>query len=228
MSAIIKSGNTGGLAMVRPVIAQPTGALPGPPETDSDRYERRITALTDELRQRDEAVAALRREVEQALERGKAEGRQLGLREAQDREAERLQRLEKTLEQAQSSFQASLAATERLAVLIARECLAKLLGDPDARADLIYSLVRAQLERIDRASLLAVDVSAADFSDDTALETLIAQSGLGEICVKAKGDVPSGGCTMTLRLGKIDIGLDQQWGAISAFLHDMASPGETA
>lgn len=173
------------------------------------------------LEQQAADMVALRREAEDAFRRGEAQGRAAGLSEAEDRSAQSLARLEGGIDRAVAEFATALSVLARLAPELARQGLATMLGDDDDRAGLVTALVHRQLKIVEAHAVVHVAVSPADFDDD-ALAALGTTTG-----VRVKGDsgLKAGDCRIRLTLGTLDIGLDQQWGRLSALLHDLAQPG---
>lgn len=228
MNGIIKSAALDALGSVRPIGAAPMAARRTVEEEEGEHLRRRIAELERELGRRDEGIAALRVDVEEAFERGTAEGRKAGLGEAEDRQSERLALLEGALETAAAELRERLAAMERFAVLMARECLDVMLGDPEWRIELVCGLIRKQMAEIERSALLQVEVSAKDFPDDAALAGLASKVGVSPEVVANRGDLATGDCTMTLRLGRMEIGLRQQWETLREALDEMAASGDAA
>ncbi len=228
MSGIIKSGNLADLTAVRAFAAAPP--LPEPPRLDEERerLRRRVAALEGELRQRDTKLEELRAEVKRAYEAGTAEGHAAGLADARDRQAERLALLEESLHAARAKLSAGVESLQRLAPLLARECLDRMLGGSKDRAALLGRMIETQIGKIDKAMLLGIEVSRADFADDGALAALSARIGQPAVTLKAGAGMPSGGCVMTLKLGQVSVGLDQQWGVLRDLLTQMALPGDAA
>jgi len=185
--------------------------------------------LEHRLEQQAAELAELRVQLRSAFEEGETKGREAGLREATDGEAQRLARLESGIEQALDTLGRSMDGLERLAPVLAHEALAGILGSSDERLPLVVAAVRHRFAEIEAGTVLQVEVSAADFADDQALEALETAFGPQGPAIHASVALKSGACRIKLRLGTLDIGLDQQWGRLSALLQDMAeSPGTPA
>lgn len=225
MSGIIKSGNLADLSAVRSIaVPSPVSAASMKLEEERERARKRIAALEEDLRKRDASIVALRADVDRAFEEGKAQGHNAGLAEAQDRQTERLSLLDDALHQANAELSKGLSSLDRLAALLARECLDKILGSSADHAELLGRIISTQIAKIDKAMLLGIEVSRQDFSDDEMLAVLRKPSGLPSIALTARDDLPSGGCVMQLRLGRMNIGIDQQWSALREVLGEMALP----
>lgn len=224
MSALIKSANAAELSNVRPLASGP--ALLSIAEQERERLRSRIASLEEESRKREAAVVELRSQVKQAFEDGKVEGRKLGGAEADKRESERLSALQAAAKQAQAELRNGLSSMERLAALLARDCLDVMLGEPRYRAKMLAKLLTTQVAKLEKALVLDVRFSTEDFPDADMLSGVATQSGLPAETIRASAELTSGACEMTLRLGRMEIGLDQQWSSLRGLLEEMAQPGE--
>lgn len=229
MSEIIKSARTGEHASVRPIAAlyPPAPRVPTWHEEECERLNRRLLAVQDELARRDETITSLRGDVEQAFVKGREEGHQLGIAAAEDRQTERLLVLENAAHQAVANVADGVASLERLSALLARDCLDIILGRSDDRTGMVRKIIEVQIAKIDKSMILTVEVSREDFPDTKALAVLSRQFG-NRTKFSTNAELPSGGCTMRLRLGSLEIGIDQQWGALRDLLEEMAMPEEMA
>lgn len=179
----------------------------------------RIASLETALAAEKKKAVVLREEVATASAKGEAEGHRRGLAEAESKEAERITRLGKGMDEANAVMRQELAASEDLAYAVAAACLEKLFGQESSRADLVTDLIRHQMARLGRHAVVAMTISVHDFSEE-ALETLRAMTGLAD--VQRSPNLPPGGCILKPRLGEMDIGLDTQWSAIRDFLEQLA------
>ncbi len=221
MSSIIKSDSHDELAAVRTIAALPI-APPAPVvDVERERLKRRVAELDGVLRQRESEIAELGRDVERAYARGRIEGHEEGLADAQDRQDDRLRVLENAVRDAQTSLENQLKATESLAALLARDGLEVLFGDAAGRGEMVEAIIRTQIEELDKDLVLGVEVSAEDFADAGALPLLTQRLGLPAASL-IRVEAPSGHCVMNLRLGRVDAGLDRQWGVLRALLAGMA------
>jgi len=228
MSGVIKQGNISGQSGVHPVVPSGAPVIPiGKHDEERDSLLRRIARLEEELRQRDAEAGDLRSAAAQAREDGVEQGYESGLVAAQDRQSERLALLEKSMIKAQANLAESLTSLSRLSALLAQDCVDIILGNAGDRADFIARIVGSQVAKIDHSMLVSVRVSRLDFPDDGEIAALMEQAGLSSVSVTAGDEMPSGSCVMTLRLGRISVGIDQQWPALRNLLDDMALP-ETA
>jgi flagellar biosynthesis/type III secretory pathway protein FliH len=224
MSGLIKVTDTMGHAAVRPLTKLAPPPIVSPQDEERERLRVRTAQLESELRQRDVVIAGLRSDVDLALERGKTEGHAAGLKAAEDRQAERLAILESGVRQARARLDENLASLERLAAALAGECLDTVLGDRKYRAQTVRKILAAQSAKIEKSALLAVELSSSDFPDAEALAVIERDIAPSQAALSARAEIPSGGCRMVLRLGQMDVGLDQQWGSLRDLLAEIASP----
>jgi flagellar assembly protein FliH len=225
MTRVIKSAIAG--SSVRPFPAppaQPPQARRSPEAEEADRLRARLAHLEAALEERDAAIVAIRAEAEAAGRRLREEGYAAGLRDAADRQAERLDLLREAVGRADTTVRQGVEAMERTAVLLARDCLDMMLGETGERGRLVAGLLRHQVAQIDPAGLLRVEVSSEDFPDPATLGRLAAAAGLAEDAIVARPQLAAGGCVMVLRLGRIDAGLGTQWGALRQALSRIAEP----
>lgn len=205
------------------VAPTPHQIEPDPRDQQLADQAERIAALEAELAAQrasevDRAEAAAKAEVS-----AEARGRQAGLDEADERAAERISRLELGLTEARLRLDAELAGLERLAALLAETALARLVDDPQSRRPLIAGIIRQQMRGLEARALLRVEVSAEDFSDPAALEDLAAEAGLSGLRIEPASGLGPGACRLKLRLGELEVGLDQQWGALRGVLAELAA-----
>lgn len=219
MSALIKSSQGAAVRPFNAALRPPVSPL----EEECERLRQRIAALESELGRRDATIVDLRAEIPRMLEKGKAEGHEAGLNDAQDRQEERLALLGDGIRQAQTKLNENMTALERLAALLARECLDVVLGDAKHRASSVRKILANQVARIEKSSVLAIELSKADFPDDESLSALAQE--LRHASLTASEAMAPGGCRMTLRLGTLEVGLDRQWTSLRAVLDSIATEG---
>lgn len=223
MSAIIKSGSAG--EHVRPfaLVAPAPSIQVVRQDEERARQRNRIAALESEIKERDGMIAALRTDVERAREEGALQGREAGRTEAEDRQSARTAALQSALERCQSDISANLRSLERLSFLVAQECLDKIFGDRGTKAELVRRSVENQIGKIDRATLVGIEVSREDFPETCDLDEVVRRAGARSVAVSAT-DAPSGSCRMVLRLGNLEVGINQQWGTLRDMLTELALP----
>lgn len=217
MSALLK-GSAAAFA-ARPLVAR-TGAVleivstePSPstesPELEALRAEcgRLSEALAAAGHRADEAIAA-------ALEQGRADAR------ADD--AKKLASLGEALGRASVVWRDRLASLDGLAAQLVGASVSKIFGDWDEGAELVIRAVRARLKILRREAVVAVQVSAADFPDQAALEATAEQVGSPGCRLLIDPDLSAGDCRIDLKLGAVDVAPRGQIAAIAALLEALA------
>jgi hypothetical protein len=198
---------------------------PDPYEEEVNRFRQQIAGLEGQLRERDSEIKRLQGDIHRAFEEGVERGCEQGRGEAEDRQAERLALLEMALGRADIQIRETLSAVGRLAPVLASDCLDILFGEAGSRAGLIEELIRHQVAMIDKTLSLRVELSSADFSSEESLDALAHRLALPVTAFDIRDDFVSGKCAMVLRLGRMEIGIDQQWGSLRDLLTEMALPG---
>jgi len=113
---------------------------------------------------------------------------------------------------------------ERLAALVARECLDQIFGNADDRVDQLCRIIRHQIVGIEAQALIRVDVSRSDFGEDAELDRLVAAIDGRNVEVRATDELDAGACQIKLVLGTLSVGIDQQWGRLRSMLTELAEP----
>ncbi len=229
MSQVLKSGTfPAAAAEIRPFF-QP--AIHTPAAHSKDRIDpaleaahQRVAALTTSLAERDDEIVKLRLQVKQARLEGEAAGCVVGRRLADDGVAARQVALEAGVAEANATFQNELVNLERLALLIARDSLDRILGQNAERSVLVADIIRHQLAALRGEAALLVTVSGEDFAAVSAIEGGFAGSQTVEL--KVDPALASGDCSIRLRLGTVLVGLDQQWGRLRTALTELADHGD--
>lgn len=216
MSPLLKSGSAAAAARVRPLGIQAHPRAPAPPRPDPE-LERLRVALAEtqaSLAERDAIIAGIPARVDDAF----AEGEKAGRASAEDKEAERSAVIEKAAGQALVRLTETLAGLERIAPLLARTCLDRMLLAEESRAATVEALLKAQLARLEVGAALSIQVSAEDFPDPVRL-TALAPPPCRILCSPT---IKPGDCTIQLRLGAVEVGIGQQWGVLREALEEMA------
>jgi len=168
---------------------------------------------------RAEAAEAEIPRLEEAAREAYAEGRKAGvkagLRQAEDARAESLKRRDAGIAEALASYRDELSAMERLAALLAREALERIVGDPERHVEMLCAIIRRQVEAVDAAAVLRIEVSREDHC-----EALGEAAGGVEVVVADA--LRSGECRMKMQLGTLEIGVAEQWGRMRSALDELA------
>lgn len=224
MSSVIKLGSERYAQVVAPYAAAPsTGAEAA---VLHDPYRDELQRLHALLAERDAALEDLRAEVGKARAEGEAAGRIAAELEVEESRERSLELLRDGIEQAGAAVADCQGQMEVLALMIARTALDKLFGDHAGRRTAVTELVVHQLRSIERQTLLQVEVSRLDFPNTGELAELAGQIGVAPVDVCANADLAAGACRMKLRVGTLEVGLDEQWSAIRGLLDDLASTAD--
>jgi len=245
VSGVLKAGDGAALTAVRSLPVQPQAApghamqgqgqgqaaerLPSheAPVPFLDRAEEldrqciELEAEIAELRHRlTQADPAAQQKEDAAYERGLEEG----ARRAHRTEDERTALAAKALDRLRQAHDGWLAEYELLALQLARTALGRVFGDERLQADLVAATLGNSLAAIRREMVVKARVSPLDFQDAAALAELSRR--FPGIEITGDDGLRSGDCAVDLRLGQIDLGLEGQWGRLSAFFDTLA--GEEA
>jgi len=229
MSQLIRSSSAASRVRALDLAAPtPYAAEPDPRDLELVAYAEKVAALEAALAEARADQAEHAEAMIRAVADAEARGRQAGLDAADDRADERMSRLEMSVTEARGKLDADLQGLERLAALLAETALERLIDDLDERRPLIAAIIRRQMAGLDASAVLRVEVSPKDFPDPEALERLAAEAGLAGLRIDAPQDLAAGGCRLKLRLGELDVGLDQQWGVLRGLLTDLTAPPPNA
>lgn len=218
MMSVIKAASAGALSPVRTLAA---AAQPSPIDVELAKAHQRIADLESALDRSLQDTRTLTAKIEEARDQGYSKGHAAGVADADRLERDRLALLASNMNEAQSSLAAALDGVERLAALITRDCLDKLLGQPDFRKEIVHGLICAQIAQMGEDAVLSVTVSARDFGDQAALTALEQSLGTRGTQIDSDQALASGDCVIDLRLGRIDASLTRQWTALGALLTEI-------
>jgi flagellar biosynthesis/type III secretory pathway protein FliH len=222
MSGIIRSERAG--ERVRAVLkaAPPPLQVPIDPEIDPELAHARaeLAQLSDLLRDRQAEIDNLKQAIEEAWHDGEAQGRKAGFLEGSQYAEKAIAALTKGVSQACESLASDVENLERLALLVAEEALQRVLGPEADQKTLIAQIVVRQIEQLGAQAVLIVEVSGEDFAPPHLVEM---RERHPSIEFRTADEVARGGCRMKLRLGSLEVGPHQQWGAIKAELSKMAA-----
>lgn len=224
MSTVIKLGSARNARIVAPYASAPAAA---PTQAvRPDPYREELDRLQALLAERDATLEKVPAQVEKARTEGEAAGRIDAETAADDSREQALALLREGIEQAQETLADGREQMEVLALLIARTALEKLFGDDRVRKEAVSALVMRQLQVIERQMLLNIEVARLDFPDARELAALAVEIGVDADLVSTNADFPVGACRMQLRVGMLEVGVDQQWGAVRDVLDELAAaPG---
>lgn len=196
-----------------------------PAEDGPTALDREHAALVEQVASLEAALAQARATIGEhaaalrdAGEHGRQEGFAEGQKAAQNGQAAALERLSLGLERAERDRLAQMAAVETFAILVARSGLERVFGPASDKAALVEAIIRQQLRDLSADLLMRVEVARCDFPDASSLAKLgLAFPGLDVAAIEA---FKSGDCRMALRLGGLEIGVDQQWSRLRRLIED--------
>jgi flagellar assembly protein FliH len=218
MTRLVKAATSRGLVQ-RFVLSDLRVA--GPAAADSE-----LEAAEAEIRRLEQALDDARAVAADAEAAAHAAGRREALAEAADVDDRRLEMLEREVAAVRDTLEERLDGAERLAALLARTALAKLVEPSADLSELVVRSIARQMRDVRRETIVAIRVSAADFADEAALAAIAARTGAGPVQLLADPELGRGACRMDLRLGHVDLGVGARWGELSALLLAMAEDEE--
>jgi flagellar biosynthesis/type III secretory pathway protein FliH len=184
------------------------------------RLKQRIADLEADLA--DEAA-----EVPKAFEKGRTEGFEAGKAAGEADQVAVLSRVETGVDKAVRASADALASLERLAPLIAREGLRRVLGDALNQEDLVLESVRQQLAGLSQSAVVLVEVSRRDFAPEDVQRRLADPLTLPATRFDVREELGSGECRIRLMLGALEVGPAQQWRLLEDLLTDLARGGKS-
>lgn len=230
MSFLIKTGDTtdaagherhGIRSLADPSLRRCEGGAerPAPMVSPSDA---RIAALTEEVAILRES---LRLEKERSKEKASAaleEGRRRAADAWQRDEAAVLAILEDHLTDAASQMAGAFDRAERAGLALALAALERVLGPGAERAGLLEEIVQHQMRHLRSQQVLAVHVSAAEFTGTHGLGALRKRLSARQTDLIEDPSLQPGECRIRLRLGELEVGPDVQWKALVDLFAELA------
>lgn len=226
MTRVIKSADAGGGGRVQALhLGDRARQAPG---HIIDPEMARLRALLENAAARigdlEAEVDDLKAEIPRAAAEAEARGREAGLAAAEDRQADRLAAIEKGVAVAVDDLVAKLASLERLAPLLAREGLERLVRDPAHRSDLLRDSVLAGVQSVDADAVVRVELASEDFPEIGPIAAAISGGVHRPVDVRQAIDLRPGQCRIRLVLGEIEVGLNQKWDRLARVLDELATP----
>ncbi|MBO9714799.1 hypothetical protein [Sphingomonas sp.] len=213
MSALIKSGAPGAVRAFAPARErEPRAPAPVPA---ADPRDAEIARLRGEIARLGAELAEGKASTDDVILKAYEKGRGEGLRDAEVREAERLDLLERVAEDALAAFGKRLDLLEALAPALAWAALDKLFADRTDWRDMTEAALARQLDALRRDAVLRVLVSSIDFPEGVSLPLIAGAS------VEREAGLRGGACRIECRLGEVEIDVREQWSALAALLEQM-------
>lgn len=230
MRALIKAGNEAHGFVIAP-LGVPSGPASGNvavPVSREDPLAAEARALRARLEEQRAQIAGHAAALEDARAEGEAAGRLAMERDFRESRDKALELLAAGITVAHDKLDDLVQRAELLGVLVARAAIAKLFGQDDAREAAVVDLAKHRLAQIERHMLVAIEVARADFPDTREVQELAARLGVDRVLLSVSDALAPGDCRMRCRLGTLDIGLNQQWGAIRELLDQWTSEPSVA
>lgn len=201
-----RPATTAAAAPLPPLPAAAPAALP-PDELQAHRAAWQ--------RQAEQELAALRQRHERE---GWAAGHAKGLADAEAQQRDKLQQLDQLMRNAGLAFTQQIEGLEDIAVGIAFEAVAKLLGQALVRREGVQAMVSTVLEQVKEQERLVVRLAPADFY--LLLQHAPGQPALAHPGVELVPDerVALAGCLVETGAGSLDARLETQWAALRDLL----------
>lgn len=224
MTTIIKSGNILAMGAIRDILAVNgmVNELPQPPaNSELMEMRRQVDALKRQLDDKETELQKARSENIASFKKGETAGHQAGLQEANDRAEEKLRLLEAGILSAVEKFEDELGELERLAALMARECLEQILGNAEKRSDFLCQIIRHQIGKVSSSSRFSIEVSSTDFrsvSSSFSADNLPLPPNAD---LRISDDLHAGECRIKFALGTMSVGVGQQWSRIRSVLTEL-------
>jgi flagellar biosynthesis/type III secretory pathway protein FliH len=221
VSPLIKSDAAVKAGVRRLSAARPAHHVaPSPAELEIASLRAQLESLSQQLQD----GQAERRRLEDAAAQAFKEGETAGRQEADERRAAAMALLEDGIAKAASRFGDEMAGLEKLAVLVARESVGKVLGDPELHADHLARIIRIEVARLADGAVLHVAVARRDFPHEEDVARLAQLLDRPELKLRASDELKAGECEIKAMLGAIEVGVAQQWDRLSGLLGELAAP----
>ncbi|MCJ2186989.1 FliH/SctL family protein [Novosphingobium beihaiensis] len=182
-----------------------------------------IGELRNDAERLREELSEMRRSMPEQLRRAEEAGRLAGIQEVSRDDEARTKALGQALLALQDEAGTALARLERLAVILSEDVLAKLLDDPSRYAELLEGMIARQCEVLEKELITEVLVSAEDFPNEHALESIVACAP--NTRVLRDEALASGRCQLKLKLGYVDLSVPQVRDKVMDFLGGLSESG---
>lgn len=234
MAGLIKRSDTEGQAAIqrlgaaRPATTVPAKVMRDPSAEAIEALQREVATQAAAIADMEARAERLAEEATRAFERGKAEGRLSGLREAERSQDEAVEALRDGITQALERVDTSVGELNRFALAIATQSLEKVFGEKSSSAQLVEQALRHQFAALDAATVLQVKVSPADFPGAEALGTLAESLGRPGLTLAPDPTLAAGDCQIVLKLGVLEIGPRHQWKVLKEALDLLGETGSVS
>jgi flagellar biosynthesis/type III secretory pathway protein FliH len=189
---------------------------------DDRALERQLQTLQAEKQEQELRIEQLASGADQRIAEaralGREEGREKARKETRDAEAARMAVLSKRMETVSADLARRMDSMENLAALLAHDALSHMFGESSQYADLITRMIGEKISRIGVSNVVEICVSQQDFNEGD-----LAQIGSSDhIKVTVIDGAASGHFTLRLKLGQVDVSLEDEYRHILNHLQDCA------
>lgn len=183
--------------------------------------KEQVEALRSELSSRDQEIQRLTASATAAFDQGRAEGIEEGRQSAEDHSAALIRTVADTAARGLGAFKQGLTGLEDAAGGLAALALGRIVGQTADRQGLIIDTVRRAVGDLFAGSVVLVEVSQEDFADPAPLRAVLPKG-----CeVHVEEGLASGACRLKLRMGEVDLELQDQVARLRAILDPTGAPG---
>ena len=140
------------------------------------------------------------------------------LKHAEDDDARRYDRLFSSLTKVEETVERQLQSLEKLSYAIVEAVLQELLGDDDRYADLAKRSITQKITSLRQRFVQRVQVSATDFPSEEDLVSIVRETHLDSVELRAVPNLLQGECRIELNIGEIEFSLPEYWRDLRALL----------
>ncbi|NJM51329.1 MAG: hypothetical protein HC843_11055 [Sphingomonadales bacterium] len=184
-------------------IGEQTAKKPSPEELYIKALEQRLTELEEEITTKTKAI-------EESYERGFEEGKAEQEEAFNEDRSEALATLKLSLGKILESLDVHMSELNDVALKISSVALGKIIGDDNARQEILAAAIRQQFQTIGKDNIVAIKLSKLDFPNSAELDVLAEQLHISPAIIQTLVELDSGGCLINLNLGTVDAGLQTQ------------------
>lgn len=227
MTSLIRHGDAPAAQPIRtldwPIRDTARSPIGGEPRSMPFIDDARAIALEDEIRDLKRLLAETDANHVRALEATRAQARKEADLAYERDDARALALLQAAIAAAVETFGVRLAQAEPFAALLCQTALAKVFSHPENYRELVSRAISRQIAGLRLETVIAVDVSPADFQDEASFAGLGKVIGSDRVEIRRDPQLASGDCRIDLRLGHIEISLPRHWDELQALLRRLAS-----
>lgn len=227
MSSVIKSTDKAVKGAVKPIqIIRTLGAAP---KSQGAGKSAREQALEDQILALETENSALKETLKQQAETAesliaqiKTDAKTTAEAEIKKNYSDSYDVLAKCIERVSDALEVKIDTLDGLALMVAQTALENVFNPQGSYKDLVARSITKQVGGLRQEAILYVQVSSQDFETDEALEDLVFALDLKSADIKTSSHLKSGDCVMDLRLGQVEISIQDHWEALQSLFVKMA------